>query len=358
MDIGSNTKRSRKYLGLQVLRITAALMVLITHSGYYVSERLSKGFHYWKNGASGVDIFFVLSGFVMIYSSSKLFGDPDGWKMFAERRIIRIVPLYWIATTVKVAILVLAGGFVLHARLGVFELVASYLFLPSRDSEGMISPLLGVGWTLNCEMLFYFIFTTALLLRTNVFRFVGVTLGALAIAAFFRRPEWPAISFYLNVCVLEFLYGMLIARVCMRGRHLAVWCALPGIIVGFLLLIFPFQPLLWAHGIAHGIAAGLIIYSMASLEDHLTRIPKLVLYLADASYAIYLFHSIVAPGIPTVLAKLDIIHPLLSIAIEATVSLIAGSLIHSFVEGPVTRWCRYHMLFEGRKVVHLPPTTS
>jgi len=84
----------RKYDGLQVLRITAALMVVVTHSTLYASERLDRHFGVWERGATGVDIFFVLSGFVMIYSSQRLFGDPKGGRylpsvaLFASSRSI------------------------------------------------------------------------------------------------------------------------------------------------------------------------------------------------------------------------------------------------------------------------------
>ncbi|MDE1162357.1 MAG: acyltransferase [Acidobacteriaceae bacterium] len=351
------TAMRRKYLGLQILRFVAAFMVLVTHSGYYASERLAGGFGYWKNGAAGVDIFFVLSGFVMIYSSTKLFGDPKGWKIFAERRIVRIVPLYWLATTAKVILLLVASGVVLHAKLGMFEVIASYLFLPSRNSTGEIGPLLGVGWTLNFEMFFYFLFTLALWLRLNVYRFVGSVLILLSCGAFIRHSEWPAISFYLKVSVLEFLYGMLIARACMKGRHLPVNAAVAVLLLAFWALVTPWQPMLRAHAISHGLAAALIIYSMASLEDRLTRIPNFVLYLADASYAIYLFHSLIAPGVPAVFAKLHLTKPWLSIICSVLVSLGVGSLIHSCVEEPITRFFRDRIKIAGKKVIHLPNTT-
>src|SRR5271156_3493356 len=74
--------RRPTYLGLQVLRVMAAVLVLITHSGFYASERLDRSFTYWETGAAGVDLFFVISGFVMVYSSVNLIGNPKGWLVF------------------------------------------------------------------------------------------------------------------------------------------------------------------------------------------------------------------------------------------------------------------------------------
>src|ERR1035437_4530693 len=129
------TSGVRKYLGLQILRITAACMVLLTHSTFYASERLDRHFGFWKSGARGVDIFFVLSGFVMVYSSIKLLNDSNGWKIFAERRIVRIVPIYWIATSIKVIALLFTTGYILHTQFSVVKTLASYFFLDRKSTR-------------------------------------------------------------------------------------------------------------------------------------------------------------------------------------------------------------------------------
>jgi len=342
----------RRYQGLQILRIAAACMVLLTHSTFYASERLDKHFVIWGKGATGVDIFFVLSGFVMIYSSQKLFSNTYGWKIFAERRIVRIVPVYWIATSVKLIVLLLTTGYVLHTQFRTANTIESYLFLPALDSEGSITPVLGVGWTLNFEMFFYFLFALALFFRVNVYRFVGAVLILLAVGAFFRQPDWPAASFYLDTRVLQFFYGMLIAKVCLTGKHIPKYLAILLLGLGFLALLGPWPPLVQLHGLQYGLASALIVYSMASLEDSLTRIPRVVLYGADASYVIYLFHPFIAPAVPMVLMKLHLVYPWLSVACSVCLGLAGGCLIHEFVEAPITKWFRNHLLVKGRKVIH------
>lgn len=333
------TTGSRKYAGLQVLRIVAAVMVLVMHSMFFASERLKPGFYVWKPGATGVDLFFVLSGFVMVYSSTKLLKAPGGWKTFAQRRIIRIVPMYWLATSVKAAALLLASGLILHARGNAAYILESYLFIPARDSAGIVAPLLGVGWTLYFEMFFYALFTAALFLRVNVFKFVGWILIPLGLGAFIYHSTWPAACYYLNnIRVFEFFYGMLIAKLCMSRKQIPVSIALPLMaagIAGFLVSLPRTYHLL---GLTHGISAAAILFATASLEDRLTRIPRVVLYLADASYAIYLFHPLVSPIAPTLLLKLHIIHPWLSVAISVGLGIGVGSLIYSFIEAPITRW--------------------
>src|SRR4051794_40777008 len=136
------------YTGVQALRFVAALLVVMTHATLYTSERLDDSLPVWHFGEVGVDIFFVISGFVMMVSTQRLVGRRDGWKYFWMRRTIRIVPLYWIATTIKLLALVVAPAAILHATLDPRDVVLSYLFLPSYNVDGLVQPLLGVGWTL------------------------------------------------------------------------------------------------------------------------------------------------------------------------------------------------------------------
>jgi len=343
---------TRKYLGLQILRITAACMVLLTHATLFASERLDSHFGIWRQGAVGVELFFVLSGFVMVYSSIKLMNDSNGWKIFAERRIVRIVPIYWIATSFKVLALVLTSGYVLHARFSVVRTLESYLFLPAFNDEGGIGPVLSVGWTLNFEMFFYFLFALALLFRADVYKFVGGVLALLGIGSFFRQASWPAASFYLSPLVLEFFYGMVIAKLCLAGKHIPKYFAMPLLGLGFLDLLVPWSLPSPVGQLHHGIAAALIVYSMASLEDFMSRIPRFVLYMADASYAIYLFHPLIAPAAPAVLMRLHLIYPWLSVACSAALGLGGGCLVHFVIEAPMTRWFRDHLLIGGKKVIH------
>lgn len=345
------TTRTRKYLGLQILRIIAACMVLVTHATLYTHERLDNQFRVWEAGALGVDIFFVLSGFVMVYSSTKLL-KPNGWKIFAERRIVRIVPMYWIATSIKAIALLLPAGYVLHEQFNVIRVLESYFFVPAYNNLGYIQPILPVGWTLNFEMFFYLLFTLALLFRANIFGFVGGILALLALGAFIREPNWPAVSFYLNTMVLQFFYGMVIAKICLAGKHIPKYLAITLLGLGFFSLIASWPNPQVLRGLPHGLAAALIVYSMASLEDWLTQIPWIVLYAADASYVIYLFHPLYMQVVPALLMKYHLPYPWISVACCITLGIAGGCLIHRYIEAPITNWLRDHLPIAGKKVIH------
>jgi len=334
--------KNSKFQGLQVLRVFAAVLVLVTHSTLYVSERLAPGFPLWSQGARGVDVFFVISGFVMVCCYARLSDAPGGWRVFMSHRIRRIVPMYWLATTLKLAVLVATPGLVVHVQkshLRLSSVLFSYLFIPTRTMPDKIEPLLGVGWTLNLEMFFYLLFACALLLRIDVFKFVGVVLSLVAIASLWREPYWPAISFYLNVRILGFFFGMLIAKAVISGVKLRPRFALPLLLAGATALLWPSHtgPHVFQVGIP---AAAMIVLGAAFLEPYFVKLPKWLLFLADASYVTYLFHPLIAPAVPVIFALSHLANPRLSVLCSVCSCLLITSLIYRFVDAPISKRLR------------------
>src|SRR5215467_2504234 len=151
---------------IQFLRALAAAAVVAFHVRFdFVNNVSPPGFlpAAFNLGAAGVDLFFVISGFVMVYSSESLFGRPNAPATFLLRRIVRIVPLYWLMTSVMLAY-VLARGFGPSDASPQLAL-ASYFFIPYRRPSGAMDPLYGIGWTLNYEMFFYVVFAVAMAAR-------------------------------------------------------------------------------------------------------------------------------------------------------------------------------------------------
>jgi peptidoglycan/LPS O-acetylase OafA/YrhL len=187
-----------RYRGIQVLRLVAAALVVVTHSTLYAHERLDRSSPVWQGGVIGVDIFFVISGFVIMASSRRLIGRPDGVREFALRRLVRILPMYWLATTLSIVIQLVTPSAVLHSTLTVWLIVSSYLLLPATSSTGNVEPVLGVGWTLLFEMFFYAVFAVAMLLRGRVYLVVGLVMGFCAVAYFFVHGQGPAVTVYAS----------------------------------------------------------------------------------------------------------------------------------------------------------------
>ena len=126
-------------LAVQVLRAFAALSVCAVHFNAVSLMLAGRG-----NGrlvlypmAGGVDLFFVISGFIMVYASEDLFGTADGPEIFLGRRLARIVPLYWVMSAI--------GIYAESTPFNLQSLIESYFFFPYIAPSGGIDPLYGVG---------------------------------------------------------------------------------------------------------------------------------------------------------------------------------------------------------------------
>ena len=353
-------KATPRYVGLQVLRAIAALAVVAYHATVFVFARLHVAAPIWHCGSNGVDLFFVLSGFVIVLSTQRLQGAPDGWKIFAERRLTRIVPLYWLATLTKVALLKYDAAANLTTDLSPVSIAKALFFLPSINALGDIQPVLNVGWTLNLEMFFYLLFALALFFRRNIYWSIGLPLVLLSAAALVRGPvPGPTWTFYTQSIVLEFFFGMLLARAILLGRRLPAWLAWLCVVGGLVALFFLLPPvsLKELHSAwIQGIPAALVVYGAASLEGRLPTIPAWLIFLGDASYAIYLFHGLCGQLSPWLLIRLGIPNPLLSEAGTVAISLVVGSLVYLWLDLPIMRWFKRHIRFHGKPVLHVQST--
>ena len=314
---------------VQALRAAACLLVVIYHA--------AGGEHGpWPNGAAGVDLFFVISGYVMIVSSRGLMAGPRPARIFLVRRARRIVPLYWLVTAAKGAIVALSPALTPATRPTVWNIAASLLFIPARDSAGFVRPLLGVGWTLNFEVFFYALFAAALALRLHPLWITPILL-ALTFAGFCRDATWPAPLSLANGMVLEFAAGLLLgtAHITAKPRM-----ALAMLVVGTTsLLAFPscgpWRCLAW------GLPATAILAGAVALEAHFGRfLPSWLLAIGDASYAIYLVHPFVVP----VFAG----HGAAACICSVPASLAAGWLVHRHVDSWLQRQFRSASSYQVR----------
>lgn len=334
------------YDGIQGLRFVAALLVVILHATFYTNERLAP-VTVWYQGGVGVDIFFVISGFVMAVSTVNLVGTRDGWKRFALRRLIRIMPLYWVATTVKLLTLIAVPAVVLHAELDPIRTVLSYVLLPSSNVDGDIQPLLAVGWTLMFEMAFYALFALALFVRISPLLFCAVGLGILATGSIFRTDDWPAATVYFNPIVLYFVVGMAIGRwtIDRSTRSLAAWLGGVAILWTVISLLDGSSPERVASTLTQHLVVSLAILVIVVCEPLIAgRLPRVLLYLGGASYSLYLFHPLIAPIVPVGLGILGVKSALLSVVLSVLASVLGACLIFRWVEQPMTRWLQKRFL--------------
>jgi exopolysaccharide production protein ExoZ len=328
--------------GLQILRFVAAMLVVAMHITQAISIHVTGqgAEHYWSPGGVGVDIFFVISGFIMTVSTRRLpLQAParrDAAWVFMKRRILRIVPLYWFYTLLKAALVLALPALAVYSRITPGHLAASLLFIPAMSPWGELRPTLPVGWTLNFEMLFYTVFAGAIALGAPRLRFcLAVLLGLFLAGELY--PQFVPLAFYSQSLVFEFIFGMCIAHVLMHYRAPRASLALLVCLAGFGFLF----GIPWA-GVSGrlfpgGVGAALIVLGAVWLEPAVGGAPfaRRLSFLGDASYSIYLSHTFVVPATVMVLHRAGEDNPIVMFIAVATLTALVGCLSHLWLEKPM-----------------------
>ena len=275
---------------------------------------------------AGVDIFFVISGFVIVHASANLFARPGGAARFLRRRLTRIVPLYWLLTTLFLTTLLLQRSAV-HGEIGnTGYIVASYLFLPWARPDGLVEPALGLGWTLNYEMFFYLVLTPFLLLRRNraVFGSAAALCLLVAIRSMFGFPI-VQLTFWSDPIILEFVLGMGLALAVAAGLSLPGWLRLAMVGIAVVALhLGTSAPPEW-RALFFGLPGALLVAAAVSAKrpERPGKTMRWAIRLGDASYAMYLFHPFVMRGFTIASAKIAA-HTEVSGVIYVVLSLITA----------------------------------
>jgi exopolysaccharide production protein ExoZ len=272
---------------IQYLRGVAAMMVVWHHARLQFPsiKELFPG----ASGASGVDLFFVISGFIMVVTTD---GAGTTCKEFIRRRLIRVAPLYWVLTLAMVALWVVAPSVFKSLRVTWETLLLSLAFVPhfSASFPGVIWPLLVPGWTLNFEMFFYLVFGL-LLLAPPRWRLPSLTALFVALAAFGIAAgpfDSPVLRTYTSFLLLEFVAGAWIGHLWLRGHcNLSIGMSLALVGAGFVILtvgdVGVFERGNEVLGAAM-VVGGVLNPRFARLSlDWLSR-------LGDSSYSLYLTH--------------------------------------------------------------------
>ncbi|MEH3122981.1 MAG: acyltransferase [Sphingomonas phyllosphaerae] len=282
----------QRYLGnVQILRGVAAVMVLVAHALDQFTNHPIAGMTPLRNlpgivWGNGVDIFFIVSGFIMLYLANGHFAEAGYPAEFMKRRIIRVVPPYWVITSLMVMAALFASGAVNHGIPSWGYVVASYLFFPMARADGVIHPIMSLGWTLNYEFFFYALFTAALFFPQ---RKALIGLSAVFIALVLVHPFMPhgALSFWTNPIILNFLVGLGLAQLFIRNVEIPTPVAILFVVLCVVFFVTdPFAPLFGARSVI--VPATLL--AAAGILGKSVNWPRVALAIGDASYSIYLTH--------------------------------------------------------------------
>ncbi len=336
---------------VQYLRAVAALMVAYFHALDQIplyAPYLQKYFLGTRGLASGVDIFFVISGFIMLISSRNTLPVK-----FIARRLIRVVPLYWLLTTLLVAIALWRPTLFRTTVVTVRFYLESLLFIPYQNPGHALDlvPLLVPGWSLNFEMFFYLIFALVLFAPPQRrVMFNGLIFFALVFTGFYfhNAHAFQNLLFFCDIRILEFWAGMIIAHFYLRNQvRFPLPLSWTLLILGFVVILVRFpssDPTLdtpLSTLLNNMLPATMIVLGAVALEQsHKARIIKPLAFLGDASYSIYLSHIFFLGGarflwVRLGLDRIDLVHA----AAFALVSLglvVAGSAaVYLGIEKPL-----------------------
>ena len=301
---------------LQAFRGIAALMIVILHSRINYPTVESNQISNWlfSAGGAGVDLFFVISGFIMVYTTRNSDGSLLYSTQFAIKRITRIVPVYFVISFVFYIFMLISYRLINAPYSHNFiDLIKSYMFIPldlnNATAPFFGSPVLHVGWSLNYEMYFYLIFFVSLLFkRFRWFIFTFWIIFSLIIIPQLTGNNSTLVGSYtynldgyLNIItsplIWEFVAGVLIGwlyltplkipnpkvarSVAWISAAFTFWWIISGIKGGV--------------GITHwGIPMVLMVFCFViASKTYEFNVPKSLVWLGNISFSLYLVHPIV-----------------------------------------------------------------
>ncbi len=323
---------------------------------YHTSFQYRNGVH---TEFQGVAIFFVISGFIMTHISRN---DPTG---FFTNRCVRIIPLYFLMTIAlflfKLKALLpfeilryLANNEPIYAGLTLEALAKSLFFIPYKNPVGDWQPIVAVGWTLNLEMYFYILYAVALLISI---RFAPVIVSAIVLSvnllgngcaddvcAFYAHPY----THYFVLGIAAYYLWQVGIPLLKNNKNAFHSAGMSVLTIFFLWHLFPEVV---------GLFSELFITAMSYLLPFLIVVTALFLHSAqvqcnwrpflvmgEASYALYLVHTLVIGQLRAMGNLIDAHSGLGMLLIVVTISSLIAIVLHYGIERPVTRYLRSVLL--------------
>jgi len=321
---------------VQYLRGIAALMVVLHHIEIKAKQYDLSALNGFHIGYFGVDLFFIISGFIMCHTTWK---KNITFTKFMSARVKRILPLYWAVTSLALIVFLIMPE-VVNSGGGVTSVWASYLLAPTGDRF-----LVDNGWTLSYEFLFYLIFGASLLLKTqHRGLIIGSIIALLVLAGIITTPQTPFLAFSTNVLLLEFVMGIF-AFYILSKFNISYVLALTLIVTGIASLILQNMCGMVQTPLHRSIYAGLpmlaIFIGTVKFEKTFRSSNnftfKIAEMLGNTSYSLYLIHPFVLSPAAKVLQKIGLIQwPFLFTTVLLSGAIFAGFVCYKYIELPLT----------------------
>jgi exopolysaccharide production protein ExoZ len=272
-----------RLLNIQILRAFAAMAVVLFHAAGSGSAYLGSQFSFLapivNHAGYGVDLFFVISGFIMYYINQT---NPVPRATFIINRVKRIVPAYW-AFTVLTLLLAASMPGINGAQPSALEVMRSFSFLSFLGDK---MPVVFVGWSLEYEMFFYLSLFFAFGLSKRPWDLILIIFAIMVAAGVFLQPSSPALRFLMNPVILEFCFGIVVAEVVLFGRPTAAVIS-TVLVCAIVVYNAPSSRILIA-----GLPSAVLVFlsTLPTSKSTATPIRSAAVAIGDGSFAIYLIH--------------------------------------------------------------------
>ncbi|WKK66838.1 acyltransferase family protein [Lutimonas zeaxanthinifaciens] len=321
------------------LRAIASILVLISHSAHKASQYSTNPMYWYKVKGIGVDLFFIVSGFILCYITYDKVKNPFH---FLRARILRIMPLYWVLTIFALVIYFILPDKV-NSSGGETNIYASFFILPTKDNL-----LITNGWTLRYTVLFYVIYSIGLFFSIkNRNLIIALILIILFSSGLFLNPKNIYLNYITSGYLFEFFLGILIfyihKNIKMGQTYGLILIFLSGAIVVFL------KQMEISSGyriIDNGITSFFFFLGMLAVEPFFqkhknSQISKLMTEIGNSSYSLYLFHPFILVLTSLILQKFHLTNFgyffILNLMLS---SIIGGYICYFFIEKPLIKFTK------------------
>lgn len=324
---------------IQALRFFGALAVFLGHCNFYILK---------NGGGYAVELFTIISGYIIVLSTQ----SEESKKSFLLKRIIRIVPLYWILTVLMFAVVYIWPSLSVTCEPVPTQLVKSMLFIPFLNSRGFDLPILGVGWTLNYEMAFYLLFFVAMLISHRYRAYIAASICILlTLFGVLLRPENFFLQYYTNSFVLEFSIGIfsyyLLKYLTPKLKTInKKWKLVFGLIsiVSFVRLVtYDYSNDALPRVIMAGIPA-FICFFFAMLAWQEGRIPPALVKLGNMTYSFYLIELFTAKAYVLLTAGMSMLAKTGIVLVFLGITLICSWVSYELFEIRLTNFLKSKLI--------------
>lgn len=341
---------STKLESIQILRAVAAIMVIVHHFSSSFDEFSSStpfisSSGLGKIGAAGVDVFFVISGFIMFFTQKEndTLSPQSRARQFIIRRVKRIYPTYWFWSTILL-ILWLSSYALKSHEFSIGYIISSYLLVPTNLQQAIWHPFLDQGWTLAYEMYFYLVFAGSFFIKSKIPKgfLIAIAFATISMLSQFALDKGAILNFLKDEIIIEFLFGAAIAYIVRRSNFLSTRIAIICQVVGYLLLFSNLLGELEYRVLQFGFPAFLIVLGTSLRKPDSRSYPvyyQILVYLGNASYSIYLTHGLFTMTSGALLKKnlLTNVQPDLAIILGTILAVTFGTLSYTLIEKPLIK---------------------